>query len=100
MAIIACVNCGASRAKHHREGWCFWLSDEEHLPLQYSEGERTVFVLELVDDAGEPLIAPSGVDEPDDEIEALIERANDFEQPGCPYCLGIFACYCTRGPDD
>jgi len=30
----------------------------------------------------------------DAEFERLLEQANNYEVPGCPYCGGIFACYC------
>jgi hypothetical protein len=48
-----CVNCGKVRAKHHRDGWCFWLSDTDHLPIRYSTSEVTV--LQLVDEDGHSL---------------------------------------------
>jgi hypothetical protein len=51
-----CVNCHKRRAAHHRDGWCFWLSDADHLPIQYSTTTRTV--LQLVGDDGQPLGAP------------------------------------------
>jgi len=52
----ACVNCGQAQANHHRDGWCFWLSDTDHFPLQYSATAQTIVV--LVDDQGRPLGAP------------------------------------------
>jgi hypothetical protein len=62
MAEPVCVNCGAVRQEHHRDGWCFWLSDADHLPIQYSESERTILV--VVDDDGQPLRPPSDAAEP------------------------------------
>jgi hypothetical protein len=56
-----CMNCGVVRAKQHRDGWCFWLSDIDHLPIQYSETE--VAVLQIVDEAGRPLGPPSTTEE-------------------------------------
>ena len=52
----ACVNCGAVRAKHHQDGWCFWLSDTDHLPIRYST--TAVAVLQVVDDKGRPFVRP------------------------------------------
>jgi hypothetical protein len=54
MSESACVNCGEVRAKHHRDGWCFWLSDTDSLPIQSSTTE--VAVLQVVDDEGRPLV--------------------------------------------
>src|SRR5262245_55648058 len=51
-----CVNCHKRRAEHHQDGWCCWLSDTDHLPIQYSATERAV--LQLVDEEGRPLVAP------------------------------------------
>ena len=62
MAARRCVNCGAWRQDHHRDGWCFWISDTDHLPIQYSATEVTL--LQLVDDNGEALVAPPDVEEP------------------------------------
>jgi hypothetical protein len=53
----ACVHCGAVRAQHHQNGWCFFLSDTDRLLVQYSETQ--VSVMELVDEQGRPLVAPS-----------------------------------------
>lgn len=61
MVNIPCVNCGAMRAEHHPDGWCFWISDKEHLPLAYSTEERTI--LQLVDENGQPLQFPAPEDE-------------------------------------
>jgi len=46
------VNCHKRRAEHHRDGWCFWLSDTDHLPIAYSPTMRTV--LQLVGEDGRP----------------------------------------------
>jgi hypothetical protein len=56
MSEALCVNCKKPRNRHHRDGWCYWLSETDHLPIQYSTRERTVLV--LVDETGQPLVAP------------------------------------------
>jgi hypothetical protein len=52
----ACVNCHKPWDQHHRKGWCFWLSETDHVPISYSPTTRTV--LQLVGDDGHPFGAP------------------------------------------